>query len=108
MNLERLVHEIHSEAVRVWRDARFLILEDLPFYRKLRILLAENLFVEIRVNARNNRISYALVRSGKRIAGFDNLGAWHLHPFGNPDSHRKVPAPTPKKVFAYFKDRAGK
>ena len=70
MNLERFLDEIHKEAARVWQDARFLILEDLPFYHKLRIVLAENLFVEIRVNARNSHISYALVRDGRRIAGF--------------------------------------
>ena len=102
MNLAAFLREIRSASARVWPNARFLSVEDLPFYHKLRIFLTQDLFVEIRANARNKRISYALVQNEKRIAGFDNLGAWHIHPFENPDAHRRVAAPSPKKVFAYF------
>lgn len=102
MNLQALVSEIRNEARRIFPDAHFLSIEDLPFYNKTRIMLAENLFIEIRINSRNLRTSYALVRNQKRIAGFDNLGAWHLHPFENPDAHRKISPPSPRKVFTYF------
>ena len=102
MNLQEFTDEIRKEAARIFPDARFIVLEDFPFYHKVRIVLDDNLVAEVRINSMNERISYALVRDAKRIAGFDNLGTWHIHPFEHPDAHRKIPAPTPQKVFKYF------
>ena len=108
MNPDTLLEDIHVEVVRVFPDAHFIILENLPFYRKVRFLLKKKLFIEIRINTRNERMSYALVDNGKRIAGFDNLGSWHIHPFENPKLHRRTKAPSPRKVFAYFKEGIAK
>lgn len=104
MNLEALVDEIRNEARRIFPGAHFLGVEALPFYNKTRIVLAENLFIEIRINSRNRRRSYALIHNQKRISGFDNLDTWHLHPFEDPDTHHKIAPPSPQKVFIYFKN----
>ena len=102
MNLPELIREVNNEAKRTFPDARFIILEDLFFYHKTRIILENNQFIEVRINSMNERISYALVYSGKRIAGFDHLAKWHMHPIKNPETHRKISAPTPRYVFDYF------
>ena len=102
MNLPEFIREVNNEARRIFPDARFVILEDLSFYHKVRITLENDLFIEVRINSMNDRISYALVYNGKRIAGFDNLDTWHIHAIENQKTHRKISAPTPHHVFGYF------
>ena len=102
MNLPELIRGVNNEAKRIFPDARFVILEDLSFYHKVRIILEKDLFIEVRINSMNKRVGYALVQGGNRIAGFDNLGTWHIHPIENPKTHRKISAPVPQNVFEYF------
>ena len=99
---EEALEDIKREAKRIFPDARLVVLEELPFYLKVRILLNDDVFIEIRINERNKRKSYALVKHEKRITGFDNLGGWHMHPCRNSSAHRKIAAPFLREVFNYF------
>lgn len=94
--------EIEKQCQRFFPEAPVLYLEDLPFYIKARIVLSEECILEVRYNARNNKRSYALVRGGKRISGFDNLGGWHIHPFGDPEAHKSIAEPSLEDAFRYF------
>lgn len=102
MSLEKFLGEIKIEIERIFPDASLVILEELPFYLKVRIKIDEAIFVEIRINERNGRQSYVLVKNGKRRAGFDNLGGWHLHPWGDPERHKRARPPSLRTVLRYF------
>ena len=91
--IEDFLQDVVVGQKRFFPEAHLVILERIPFYVKARITRNNMRFIEIRLNSRNKKQSFTLVESGKRIAGFDNLNGWHLHPFGNPDSHKKVSAP---------------
>ena len=54
---------------------------------KLRVDLDENRFIDVFVNSRNHRVDLAVIESGRRVFGYDNLGGWHRHPPEAPDRH---------------------
>ena len=103
MSTQKFLQEVRHGAVRFFPGAQVIVLQELPFYLKVRILIAEKEFIEIRINTRSNRRSYALIQKRIRIAGFDNLGGWHQHPRENPEDHISISSPSLKKVLAYFK-----
>lgn len=102
--IEKLLRDIEKQRKRFFPEAPLLVLEYLPFYVKVRIKLKQELCIEVRNNAKNERYSYVLVKDRKRIAGFDNLGGWHWHPVENPNLHRMVPKPSLLEVFECFSD----
>jgi hypothetical protein len=61
---------------------------------KLRVDLDENQFIDVFFNARNGRADFALVKGGRRVFGYDNLGGWHRHPPEAPDRHDPCPEPS--------------
>lgn len=56
---------------------------------KSRVILVDNSFIGVYYNYENGKISFALIMDEKRIFGADNLDFWHVHPFENPDNHKK-------------------
>jgi hypothetical protein len=99
---EKLLQNIKKQHELFFPDTEFVVLERFPFYVKIRIIFEWNLFMEIRYNTKGKRWSYVLIRDGKRVAGFDNLSGWHMHPKENPLMHRKIASPTLEQVFRYF------
>jgi hypothetical protein len=52
------------------------------------ISFARYVFIQIYVNIKRPKESYALIINDVRIFGKDYLfGRWHIHPFGSPDIH---------------------
>ena len=103
MSTHGFLQEVRHGSERFFPGARVIVLQELPFYLKARILITEEEFIEIRINTRSNRRSYAFIKKERRIAGFDNLGGWHYHPRANPEDHISISSPSFKKVFTYFK-----
>ena len=66
--------------------------------------IAEDLLLAVYFNALTGNTSYALVRGGGRIAGYDNHRFWHSHPFGAADQHIPCSAPTPEEAIAALAD----
>lgn len=64
-----------------------LVAED-GIIAKGKILLRNELFVEVYFNEENQKTSFVLIKEGKRVFGVDNLGGWHIHPFENPVLHQ--------------------
>jgi len=54
---------------------------------KLRVHLSASLFIDVFFNAETSKTSFALIKDAQRIFGVGNARGWHLHPFGNPESH---------------------
>ena len=100
--IEKILQDIEKQCGLFFPDTKLVVLERLPFYIKIRIEFKKNLFIEVRYNANGRRWSYVLVKNGVRLAGFDNLDGWHIHPKENPLAHKKITAPTLEQVFIYF------
>lgn len=102
MEVRQFLKSIEGQRHRFFPEARFIVVEELPFYIKARVIIADNLFIEVRYNAKNNRRSYVLVKNKKRVAGFDNLMQWHMHQKRKPLEHKKITEPSVEWVFKYF------
>ena len=101
-NIDKLLQEVEKQQKRFFPKTPLFILERLPFYVKARITLEKDLFIEIRYNSKGKRWSYVLVKNNRRIAGFDNLDEWHMHPGERESMHKKISEPTLTQVFEYF------
>jgi hypothetical protein len=71
---------------------------------KCRVYLGSSIFIAVFFNAETIKTSFALIKEGQRIFGADNTRGWHLHPFGNADSHFACEAMS----FAAFLDHVEK
>jgi hypothetical protein len=70
----------------------------------IRIIIAQDLFVDVYYNAENGRQDYALIRGDERICGYDNLSGWHYHPLGNPERHISCKEPALENIFKEFRE----
>lgn len=64
-----------------------------------RIELDDQTFISVYFNALTGKTSYALVRQGQRVAGYDNYKFWHYHPPGEVDRHQPYDEPTPEEAI---------
>ncbi len=65
---------------------------------KVRIYIAVSFFMDVFYAVRTQKISFALVKKGKRIFGIDNLDGWHFHPFGKPEDHVQTTEPSTESM----------
>ena len=86
--VESFEREVYSTAARFAYIQRVVTLDRTANALKLRLYVAAGCFVQIYANVRKRITSYALVLGESRIYGRDcDGGAWHRHPYENPDSH---------------------
>jgi hypothetical protein len=62
--------------------------------------LTEDTFIAVYYSALTGKTSYALIRHGQRMTGYDNYRFWHHHPVEAPDDHVPCAEPTPEKAIA--------
>lgn len=54
----------------------------------MKLVIDNELFIQIYGNKSNDKLNLALVFKRKRIYGYDSEGErYHCHPFNNPDDH---------------------
>jgi len=81
------VEEFHEELVNALRkylpggDLEIIEMNMLRF--KVRIYIALSFFMDVFYAARTHKVSFAIVRKGKRIFGIDNLGVGIYIPLAN-------------------------
>lgn len=46
-------------------------------------------FVNVYRNFETGKTAFAWIFEDERIFGADNTGKWHIHPFKNPNDHKK-------------------
>ncbi|HQU32331.1 MAG: hypothetical protein HRU72_06545 [Planctomycetia bacterium] len=64
------------------------ILEKTKSIIKAKLYVLEGIYIQIYINAKKLKKSFALVLHDKRIFAKDYIfGQWHLHPFENPELH---------------------
>jgi hypothetical protein len=91
MNIDDLLTELAESEPRLWFIQRSEI-EQTDKAIRLRLFINEALFVQVFLSVITGRFSLALIQSRERLYGRDREGgAWHLHPFEAPKSHRPTP-----------------
>lgn len=93
-----------SNKSKIVKSFNSYISEDV--FVKIRIFLnVEKMFIDVYYNSGTWKTSFALINQGKRIFGADNLGFWHIHPFENPNEHKKTIKITFKKFLKEIEER---
>ncbi len=71
------------------------------FILKGRIILKNDLYLQVYYNEKTGTTAYALIKNKSRIWGidFDNLRGWHLHPIDDPNSHQEIPPKSIKETI---------
>ncbi|MBI5050935.1 MAG: hypothetical protein HZC11_08740 [Nitrospirae bacterium] len=86
-NIEGFLRSLIS-ASKTSRIKELRIIEKTKSVLKARLYFSEDIFVQIYVNVKRPKKSYALVINDTRIFGKDFIfGAWHAHPFKAPLMH---------------------
>lgn len=76
------------------------IVEKTKSILKVRLHFSEELFLQIYVNIKRPKKSYALILNDRRIFGKDYIfGQWHRHPFENPEIFKTGEEPAALKEF---------
>lgn len=57
---------------------------------KIKAVVNNDIFIDIFYNAETERCSFALIKNSERIFGVDNAKFWHIHPFEDPSTHKKI------------------
>ena len=62
------------------------------FILKGRVWVGGKRYVQVYFNELTGTTAFALIERGQRIWGidFDNMRGWHLHPFGETDTHKSI------------------
>jgi hypothetical protein len=71
---------------------------------RCRVEVDDHTLIDVYHSAVTSKTSYALVKGGGRIFGYDNFRGWHVHPYTNPDAHLACQEPTPDQVFREIKE----
>ena len=98
ISLDALRDELCDLFKKQFPHVEFIINERRSATLEIRILFTTEVFMESYFNAITGKKSFALVKSGKRIWGYDNYRYWHHHPIENPESHVPCNEPSLKKI----------
>lgn len=85
-------------------DAKVKVEEKRGVVISIRAEIAAGELIQAYFSSITHKTSYALIRSGQRILGYDNYRFWHKHPSDSPDAHQKCDEPSPESVMAEIHD----
>ncbi len=86
MNIDDFIREV--EAAANFYSLKVEILARTKNAVKVRVLVTENIYIQLYYNQASKTRNYALVGWNRRLFGRDCIGGeWHKHPFENPDEH---------------------
>lgn len=85
---KKVIKEIEETALTFTFIKKSVRLDETEHTVKYRLIIEEDLFVQVYVNAENNTTGFVLINKGQRIYGRDAIeGKWHRHTFEDPLSH---------------------
>ncbi len=102
-NVKDFLSEVTTLLKRHFKEFNIEVLIETQKSLKTNIHLAQNLFIAVRYNSRNERMDFALIYNDKRIFGYDNLKEWHCHPYENPSDHIPCDKPSIEKIIIDIK-----
>jgi len=90
--VEELLDEAREAYSRFWFVQSFIEVERTASTITLHLVIGPELYVQAYLSELSGRLSLALVDPSGRLYGRNReRGAWHRHPFDNPDSHEPTP-----------------
>ena len=98
ISLESFRKELCDLFKEQFADVEFVIDERRSTILEIRIFFTPEIFMEAYVNGITGKKSFALVKNGKRIWGYDNYRYWHHHPIEKPDAHIPCSEPPLGKI----------
>ncbi len=86
--LSELWQKAHEALEKVWFVSELVETERTDSTLSLRLIIREDLFVQVFSGEKSKSLYLALIEGRRRIYGIDREGGeWHIHPFGNADRH---------------------
>lgn len=86
--IKKVISEIEETSLSFTFVKKLVRLDETEHTVKYRLLVDEDLFVQVYVNIENDTNGFVLVSSGQRIYGRDAIdGKWHRHKFEDPLGH---------------------
>ena len=85
-------------------DATLKVEEKRGVVISIRAEIAVGELIQAYFNGITHKTSYAFIRNGKRVLGYDNYRFWHKHPGDAPDSHQRCDEPSPEFVIAEMRE----
>ena len=87
--MDKLLHQLRDISSRYGLNIFYLDFTEVTLLS--RFGLSVDIFIELYVNLKKQKINLALIVSGNRIYGIDKEGGfYHEHPFKNPEGHIKT------------------
>ena len=87
-----LLLEVEDALDRFWFVRDIVIIDQTEATVTAHLIIDPNLFVQAFLSERSQRLSFALVGQSRRLYGRDREhGAWHRHPFSQPEQHEPTP-----------------
>lgn len=84
--------EAQEALERVWFVQSVEEIERTDPTLSLRLYIRPDLFVQAFVGELTGSLYLALIEDRQRIFGIDlEAGEWHVHPYGDPDNHERLP-----------------
>ncbi len=86
MEINGIIEQANDLAVAY--NLQFVEIDRTDSVVKLRLLIDNELFIQIYGNAEKEKLNLTLVFKNSRLYGYDfEGGKYHFHPFDNPDDH---------------------
>ena len=86
--IEKVISEIEETSLVFPFVKRLVRVDETANTVKYRLVIEEDLFVQVYVNVENETVGYVLINKGQRIYGRDAIeGRWHRHTFEDPLGH---------------------
>jgi hypothetical protein len=85
-------------------DAKISVEERRGIEIQIRVEIDETTLIDAYYSTATEKKSYALVRMGARVFGYDNFMFWHCHPAEDSQRHVPCPEPNPDQVLREMKE----
>ncbi len=86
MELNKIVEEANDVADKY--NLKLIEIDRTDNIISLKLLIYNDLFIQIYGNAEKDKLNLALVFKQRRLYGYDSEGGkYHCHPFDNPEGH---------------------
>ena len=100
MNCREFRQALKIALSRHFPRANVILAESRGVVLTCRAELDADTFVAVYFNALTGKTSYALIRDGRRVVGYDNCKFWRHHPIEATDQHIACAEPTPEEAIA--------
>jgi len=86
--IKKVITEIEETSLKYHYIKKIIRIDETKHTVKYRLIIEEDLFVQVYVNIENDTFGFVLINKGQRIYGRDALeGKWHRHTLEDPLDH---------------------